>query len=55
MLNSLSWYLIFDIQTACSLCHKLVYSLASPLPPWSSFLRAPEMLSPGLTVLNIVY
>ena len=38
MLNSLTWYLIFDVQTACSLCCKLVYSLTSSLPPWSSFL-----------------
>ena len=30
-LNSLTWYLIFDVQTACSLCCKFVYSL-SPLP-----------------------
>ena len=27
MLNSLTWYLIFDVQTSCSLCCKLVYSL----------------------------
>ena len=24
MLNSLTWYLIFDVQTACSLCCKLI-------------------------------
>ena len=30
MLNSLTCYLIFDVHTACSLCCKLVYSLASP-------------------------
>ena len=29
MLNSLTWYLIFVVQTACSLCCKLAYSLAS--------------------------
>ena len=51
--SSLTWYLIFDVQTACSLCYKLVYSLTSPLPPWSSFLRDTEMLSPGLGVLNL--
>ena len=34
-LNSLTWYLIFDVQTACSLCHKRVYSLTS-LPANSS-------------------
>ena len=50
-LNSLTWYLIFDVQTICSLCCNLVYSLTS-LPLWSSFLRAAEMLSPGLRVLN---
>ena len=30
MLNSLTWYLTFDVQTACSLFCKLVYSLTSP-------------------------
>ena len=30
MLNSLTWYLIFEVQTACSLCCKLVYNLTSP-------------------------
>ena len=30
MLNCLPWYLIFDDQTAYSLCCKLVYSLTSP-------------------------
>ena len=30
MLNSLTWYLIFAVQTACSLCCKLVYSLIPP-------------------------
>ena len=30
MLNSLTWYLIFDVQTDRSLCCKLVYSLTSP-------------------------
>ena len=29
-INSLTWYLVFDIQTGCSLCCKLVYSLTSP-------------------------
>ena len=29
-LNSLTWYLIFDIQTAYSLCCKLIYILTSP-------------------------
>ena len=30
MRNSLTWYQIFDIQSACSLCRKLVNSLTSP-------------------------
>ena len=29
MLNSLTCYLLFDVQTACSFCCKLVYSLTS--------------------------
>ena len=52
IIYSLTWYLIFDVQTAFSLCCKLVASLTSPLPPWSNFLRATEMLSPGLRVLS---
>ena len=31
MLNSLSWHLIFAVQTACPLCCKHIYSL-TPLP-----------------------
>ena len=50
--REVTWYLIFDVQTACSLCRKLVYSLISSLPFWSSFLRATEILSPNLGVLN---
>ena len=30
MLNSFTWYLIFYVKTACSLCCKLVYSRTSP-------------------------
>ena len=30
MLSSFPWYLVFDIQTACSLCCKLAYSLTPP-------------------------
>ena len=30
MLNSLTWYLIFDFQIFCSLCCKLIYSQTSP-------------------------
>ena len=29
-LNSLTWYLIFDVQITCSLCCKSVYSLTPP-------------------------
>ena len=32
---------------------RLVYSLTPLLPPWSGFLRATEMLSPGVRVLNV--
>ena len=53
MLNSLAGYLIFDVQTACSLYCKHVCSLTSPLPPSSSFLRAANTMSPRLGVLNI--
>ena len=35
MLNFFIWYMIFDVQTTCSLCYKLRYSLTSPC-----FLRA---------------
>ena len=39
VINSLTWYLTFNVQTACSLCCKLVYSLPlySPLPLWEKF------------------
>ena len=53
MLNSLTWYLISDVQTACSLCCKFEYSLTCFLLAWSIFTRATEMLSTGLRVLNI--
>ena len=52
-LNSLIWYLVFDIQNTCCLCCKLAYSLTPLLPPCSTFLRATEMPSPGLRVLNV--
>ena len=51
-INSLTWYLVFDIQTGCSLCCKLVYSLISPAS-LEQFSQAAEILSPGLGVLNI--
>ena len=52
-INSLTWYLFFNVQTACSLCCKLVYSLT-----YSCLLRAvfSELLRCchwGLRVLNI--
>ena len=37
-LNSLTWYLIFDVQRACSLCASLCAVWHPLLPPWSSFL-----------------
>ena len=40
MLNSLTWYLIFDDQTACSPCHKLVYSLTSPPASLEQFCQS---------------
>ena len=54
MLNFLICYLIFDVQTVCSFCCKLVYSLTSPPAPWNSFLRSYEILSPRLRILNIL-
>ena len=53
MLNSLTWHLTFEVQTTCSLCCKLAYSLTSPTATLSSFLKSTEILSPGLRVLNI--
>ena len=54
MRNCLTWHLIFDVQTACSLCCKVLCGLTPLLlPPCSSFLRATEMLSPRLGVLNV--
>ena len=53
ILNSLTWYVTFDIQTACSLCLKHIYILTSPPASLCSFLRATEILSPKLRVLNM--
>ena len=39
-------------SAARSLSCKLAYILPPLLPPWGSFLRATEVLSPGLGVLN---
>ena len=39
-------YLIFAVQTVCSLCCNLLdIARLSLLPPWSSFLSATEILS----------
>ena len=40
MLNSLTWYLIFDVQTDRSLCCKLVYSLTSPSASLEQFSQS---------------
>ena len=50
MLNSLTWYLIFDVQTACSLCCKLIYSL---IPPPASLEEFSQMWSHALRVLTM--
>ena len=56
MINSLTWYLIFNVQIAGSLCGKLVCGLTPhpASPPWSTFLRGTGMLFPGLRALNIL-
>ena len=53
MVNSLvdSWSLVF--RTPASFVADLYIAWLPLLPPWSSFLRATEILSPGLRVLNI--
>ena len=53
MLHSLTGYLIFDVQTVCSLCCKLIHSLTSSPVSWSSFFRGTEMLSRELRILHI--
>ena len=40
MLNSITWELIFDVQTACSFCCKLEYSLTSPLASLEQFSQS---------------
>ena len=52
-LNSLTWYLIFDVQTASPFVANFYITWLPFLPAWSSFLRATEILSPGLRVLSI--
>lgn len=53
-LNFLTWYLIFGVRlpapSVANLCIAWL-APARPPPPWSSFFRATETLSPG--VLNI--
>ena len=43
-LNSLTWYLIFDVQTVSPFAANLYTAWLLLLPLWSSFLRATEML-----------
>ena len=47
-LNSLTWYLIFDVQTACSLCCKFVYSLSPPPASLEQFSQSYWDPVPGL-------
>ena len=54
MLNSLTWYLIFDVQTSCSLCCKLVYTLATHPTALEQFSQSYwDAVSQALRVLNI--
>ena len=39
MLNSLTWFLIFNVQIACPLCFKLLYSLTFPPASLKQSLR----------------
>ena len=45
--------IIFDVPIACLLCCKLVYSLTPSPTSSKQSLRATEVLSPRLGVLNI--
>ena len=47
VLNSLTWYLIFDVQTVHSLCYKLVYSLTSPPASLEQFSQSYWDAVPG--------
>ena len=40
MLTSLTWYLTFDVQSACSLCCRLVYRLTSPPASLEQFCQS---------------
>ena len=57
-LNSLTWYLIFpyltiifDVQTACSLCWKFVYSLIPPSTSLNQFSQLVRCYLPGFRSL----
>ena len=40
VLTSLTWYLTFDVQSACSLCCRLVYRLTSPPASLEQFCQS---------------
>ena len=52
-LHSFIWCMIFDVQTACSLCYKLGYSLISPLPSQSSLSGLLRCCLPGSESLTL--
>ena len=52
-INSLTWYLFFNVQTACSLCCKLVYSLTYSCLLGAVFSELLRCCHWGLRVLNI--
>ena len=52
-LHSWTWHLIFDVQTPCSLCCKLVYSLTSPADALEQFSQSYWDAVSGLRVLSI--
>ena len=52
-LHSLTWHLIFDVQTPCSLRCKLVYSLTSPAASLEQFSQSYWDAVSGLRVLSI--
>ena len=52
-LHSLTWHLIFDVQTPCSLRCKLVYSLTSPADSLEQFSQSYWDAVSGLRVLSI--
>ena len=42
MLNSLAWFLTFDVQTACSLCCELAYGLSQSYWDAVSWVQSPK-------------